>query len=342
MNIRVWWAGAAMLALSPLSAAVAQAAEVKAIASFTILADVVSEVGGDRVEVSSLIGPNGDPHAYEPTPNDVRRIRDADVVFMSGLGLEGWMDRLIATSGFKADPVVVSENIHARGMGDEGHGHGGGDPDNAHGHDQDDDGHGHDGEEHGHDEAHDHGHDDGHHHDGVDPHVWNSPANVEVWVDSIVAALSKADPDGAEEYRANGDAYKQELESLDDYAREQIDAVPEGKRRILTSHDAFGYFGDRYGVTFLSPLGVTTDSEASARDVARLITQMKEERIGSYFFENSSDPRLVEQIANAVGARPGGELYVGALSEPDGPAATYADLFRFNVDQMVSAMKTND
>lgn len=337
MKIRVWWAGAAMLALSPLSAAVAQAADIKAVATFTVLADVVSEVGGDRVEVSSLIGPNGDPHAYEPTPNDVRRVRDADVVFMSGLGLEGWMDRLIATSGFKGKPVVVSEHIHTREMEEEGH---------EHGHDENHDDEGHD---HGHD-ADDHGHDDHegdagghhHHHDGPDPHVWNSPANVEVWVDNIVAALSKADPAGAEEYRANGDAYKQELESLDEYAKTQIEAIPEDRRKILTSHDAFGYFGDRYGVTFLAPLGMTTDSEASAKDVAGLITQMKEEHIKSYFFENSNDPRLVEQIANAAGAQPGGELYVESLSKADGPAATYADMFRFNVDQMVSAMKQND
>ncbi|MFC0336854.1 zinc/manganese transport system substrate-binding protein [Kushneria avicenniae] len=328
MKIRVWWAGAAMLALSPLSAAVAQAADVKAVATFTVLADVVSEVGGDRVEVSSLIGPNGDPHAYEPTPNDVRRVRDADVVFMSGLGLEGWMDRLIATSGFKGQPVVVSEHIHTREMEEEDH---------DHGHDADDHDHG--------DHDHDHDHDDGghhHHHDGPDPHVWNSPANVEVWVDNIVAALSKADPAGADEYRANGDAYKQELESLDEYARTQIEAIPEDRRKILTSHDAFGYFGDRYGVTFLAPLGMTTDSEASAKDVAGLITQMKEEHIKSYFFENSNDPRLVEQIASAAGAQPGGELYVESLSKPDGPAATYADMFRFNVDQMVKAMKQND
>ncbi len=339
MNVRVWWAGAAMLALSPLSAAVAQAAEVKAVASFTVLADVVSEVGGDRVEVTSLIGTNGDPHAYEPSPSDVRRVREADVVFMSGLGLEGWMGRLIDASGFKDRPVVVSENIHTREMGEESHEHGHG-HDESHGHEA---AHGH-GE--GHDDAHGHddeGHGDGHHHhDGPDPHVWNSPANVEVWVDNIVTALSRADPAGSETYRANGEAYKQELESLDDYARAQFDAIPEDRRKVLTSHDAFGYLGDRYHVTFLSPLGMTTDSEASARDVANLITQMKEEHIGSYFFENSNDPRLVEQIANAAGAEPGGELYVEALSDADGPAATYADMFRFNVDQMVKAMKQND
>ncbi|REC95333.1 metal ABC transporter solute-binding protein, Zn/Mn family [Kushneria indalinina] len=336
MNVRVWWAGAAMLALSPLSAAVAQAAEVRAVASFTLLADVVSEVGGDRVEVSSLIGPNGDPHAYEPTPNDVRRVRDADVVFMSGLGLEGWMGRLIEASGFKGSPVVVSDNIHTREMGEDEHGHG---HDGGDGH----------GDEHGHDDAHGHdddahAHDGGHHHahDGPDPHVWNDPSNVEVWVDNIVSALSKVDPAGADAYRANGDAYKQELASLDDYARAQFEAIPEDRRRILTSHDAFGYLGDRYGVTFLSPLGTTTDSEASARDVAGLITQMREEHIGSYFLENTNDPRLVEQIARATDARPGGTLYVGALSDADGPAPTYVDMFRFNVDQLAAAMQQND
>lgn len=337
MKIRVWWAGAALLALSPLSAAVAQAADIKAVASFTVLADVVSEVGGDRVEVSSLIGTNGDPHAYEPTPNDVRRVRDADVVFMSGLGLEGWMDRLITTSGFKGKPVVVSRDIHTREMDESSHEH---DEGHEEGHDGEDHDHGHDADDHDDHEEGDGGHH--HHHGGPDPHVWNSPANVEVWVDNIVAALSKADPAGAEEYRANGDAYKQELESLDKYARTQIEAIPEARRKILTSHDAFGYFGDRYHVTFLSPLGMTTDSEASAKDVAGLITQMKGEHIKSYFFENSNDPRLVEQIANAAGAEPGGELYVEALSKDDGPASTYADMFRFNVDQMVRAMKQSD
>lgn len=320
-----------MLALSPLSAAVAQAAEVKAVASFTVLADVVSEVGGDRVEVSSLIGPNGDPHAYEPTPNDVRRVRDADVVFMSGLGLEGWMGRLIEASGFEGSPVVVSDNIHTREMGESSHEH-------DHGHDEGHDDHRHEG--HDHDDG--HGDGDGHHHDGPDPHVWNSPVNVEVWVDNIVTALSKADPAGSDEYRANGEAYKQELESLDDYASTQFGTIPEDKRKILTSHDAFGYLGDRYHVTFLAPLGMTTDSEASAKDVAGLITQMKGEHIKSYFFENSNDPRLVEQIANAAGAEPGGELYVEALSKDDGPASTYVEMFRFNVDQMVKAMKQND
>lgn len=313
MSIRVWWAGA-LLALSPLSAAVAHAAEVNAVASFTVLADVVEEVGGDRVAVTSLIGPNGDPHAYEPTPDDVRQVRQADVVFMSGLGLEGWMGRLIEASGYQGQPVVVSDGIHTREMGEDAH-------------------------EHGHDDA------DGDHaggsHDGADPHVWNSPTNIEVWVDNIVTSLSNADPAGADVYRANGDAYKQELASLDQYAREQIDALPEHQRKVLTSHDAFGYFADRYGVTFLSPLGMTTDSEASAKDVASMIRQMRDEHIRSYFFENSNDPRLVEQIARATDAQPGGELYVESLSEVDGDAPTYADMFRFNVDQLVQAMKKN-
>ena len=173
----------------------------------------------------------------------------------------------------------------------------------------------------------------------TDPHVWNNPANVEVWVKNIEAALAKADPEDAADFEANAERYTKTLQDLDAYARAAFAKVAPGERKILTSHDAFGYFGDAYGVTFLSPVGISTESEASARDVAKLIDQIKAERVKVYFFENSNDPRLVEQIARATGAKPGGELYVEALSDKDGPASTYVDMFRHNVDQLASAMK---
>ncbi|MFJ4142504.1 metal ABC transporter substrate-binding protein [Pseudomonas sp. NPDC089734] len=279
-----------------MCASLAQAKPLEAVASFTVLADMVSNVGGDRVHVTSLIGPNGDPHVYEPTPRDAQALKQADLVFVSGLHLEGWMDRLIKASGYKGQPVVLSNGIKTRSMEEDGQ-------------------------------------------RIIDPHAWNSAANGVIYVRNIMAALKKADPEGASVYEVNGQRYIVQLQQLDIYARDQIQSVPEAQRKILTSHDAFGYFGDAYGVTFLSPLGFSTESEASAADVAKLIRQIKDEHVSAYFFENSGDPRLVKQIADASGAQPGGELYVESLSPLEGPAASYAQMFRYNVDRMTAAMK---
>lgn len=288
---------AAVFALSSM-AGLAQAKPIEAVASFTVLADMVQNVGGDHVHVTSLIGPNGDPHAYEPTPNDAQALKWADLVFVSGLHLEGWLDRLIKASGYQGQPVVLSNGIKTRSMEEDGK-------------------------------------------RITDPHAWNSAANGVVYVRNIISALQKADPANASDYQAKGDQYIQQLEQLDAYARAQVQAIPSDKRKVLTSHDAFGYFGDAYGVTFLSPLGFSTETEASAADVGKLIKQIKQEHVSTYFFENSSDPRLVKQIADASGARPGGELYVESLSPADGPAPTYAQMFRYNVDKLTAAMKGN-
>lgn len=288
---------AAVFALSSM-AGLAQAKPIEAVASFTVLADMVQNVGGDHVHVTSLIGPNGDPHAYEPTPNDAQALKRADLVFVSGLHLEGWLDRLIKASGYQGQPVVLSNGIKTRSMEEDGK-------------------------------------------RITDPHAWNSAANGVVYVRNIISALQKADPANASDYQAKGDQYIQQLEQLDAYARAQVQAIPSDKRKVLTSHDAFGYFGDAYGVTFLSPLGFSTETEASAADVGKLIKQIKQEHVSTYFFENSSDPRLVKQIADASGAQPGGELYVESLSPADGPASTYAQMFRYNVDKLTAAMKGN-
>ena len=285
----------AAFALSGFSV-LAQASPLEAVASFTVIADMVQKVGGERVHVTSLIGPNGDPHVYEPTPADAQALKKADVAFVSGLHLEGWMDRLIKASGYKGEPVVLSTGIKTRSMEEDGQ-------------------------------------------RITDPHAWNSAANAQIYVRNIVAALQKVDPQGANVYQANGERYSAQLKALDSYARAQIQNIPASQRKVLTSHDAFGYFGDAYGVTFLSPLGFSTESEASAADVGKLIRQIKAEHVSAYFFENSGDPRLVKQIADASGAKPGGELYVEALSRADGPAGSYVQMFRYNVDAMVKAMR---
>lgn len=279
-------------------ASLANAKPIEAVASFTVIADMVHNVGGERVHVTSLIGPNGDPHVYEPTPNDAQSLKNADIVFVSGLHLEGWLDRLIAASGYSRAPIVLSTGITTRSMEEDGE-------------------------------------------RITDPHAWNSAANGVVYVRNIVSALSQADPADSSEYQTNGERYIAELQKLDSYARTQVQTIPKAQRKVLTSHDAFGYFGDAYGVTFLAPLGFSTETEASAADIAKLIRQIKAEHVSAYFFESSGDPRLVKQIANASGAQPGGELYVESLSPTDGPANTYAKMFRYNVDKLVTAMKNS-
>jgi len=282
-------------ALVAFSTTSASAATLKVVASFTVLADVVRQVGGDRVTVTSLVGPNGDPHEFEPSPSDAKNLNAAQVAFVSGEGLEGWMDRLITASGYKGKPVVVSEGIKLRTMDEDGQ-------------------------------------------TVTDPHVWNSPVNVKVWVANIEQALAKAAPADATAFKTNAETYLKKLDALDAYAHSKLETIAAAHRKVLTSHDAFGYFGREYGVQFLAPIGISTESEASAADVAKLIEQIKAEHVKTYFFENSNDPRLVRQIARATGAEPGGELYVESLSDAKGPASTYEKMFRYNVDQLVAAM----
>jgi zinc/manganese transport system substrate-binding protein len=286
---------AALPTLMAISAMPASAETLKVVASFTVLADVVKQVGGDHVDVKSLVGPNGDPHEFEPSPTDAKNLNAAKVTFVSGEGLEGWMDRLITASGYKGKPVVASEGVNTRTMEEDGK-------------------------------------------TVTDPHVWNSPVNVKVWVANIEKALSEADPADAAAFKANAQTYTRKLDEMDAYAKSKFEKIPEDHRKVLTSHDAFGYFGREYNVSFLSPLGVSTETEASAAEVAKLIEQIKSEHVKTYFFENSNDPRLVNQVAKATGAEPGGELYVESLSDAKGPAPTYEKMFRYNVDQLAAAM----
>lgn len=283
---------AAALLASPL----AQAKTVEAVASFSILGDIVKQVGGEHVKVSTLVGPDGDPHSFEPSPQDSKQLAQADVVFVSGLGLEGWIDRLVKASGYQGEVITASKGIASRSMQEEGK-------------------------------------------QVTDPHAWNSMKNGAQYASNVMNALIAADPEDAAYFRQRGDAYIQQLQQLDGWAKAQFAAVPQQKRKVLTSHDAFGYFGQRYGVTFLAPVGFSTEAEASASDVASLITQLKQEHIKTYFMENQTDPRLVKQIASATGAKPGGELYPEALSTASGPAPTYEAAFKHNVDVMLKSMR---
>jgi zinc/manganese transport system substrate-binding protein len=267
------------------------------VATFSILGDLVKNVGGDRVEVSTLVGPNGDVHVYLPTPGDARKLAAAKVVFVNGLGLEGWVTRLISASSTKASIVIASEGIKPRKMKNE--------------------------------------HDTG---DVSDPHAWQSVANAKIYVANIRDGLIALDPAGKASYDANATAYLGKLDELETQVAVAIAKIPVDRRKIITTHDAFGYFSDAYGMTFIAPEGVSTDAEPSAKDLAKIITQIRLQKIPAVFMENITDPRLMEEIARETGATIGGTLYSDALSDPSGPAGTYIEMMRHNVSEFSKAL----
>lgn len=273
----------------------ASAHTINVVASFSILADVVKNIGGDHVNVKSLVPANGDPHDFEPSPDDAKAVKAAAVSFMSGEGLETWFARLSKAAGSQKQAVIVSDGIATQTFDEDGK-------------------------------------------TVTDPHVWNSASNVIVWVKNIEAALAKADPEDAKVFKANATRYNQQLEDLNRDIKARFNDIPIEKRTVLTSHDAFGYYGKAYDVSFLSPLGISTDTEASAANVASLIDQIKAQGIKVYFIENSNDPRLIKQIADATGAQPGGALYPESLSAQDGPASSYIALMRYNTNQIAAAI----
>jgi zinc/manganese transport system substrate-binding protein len=287
----------AFLAVFAGSAASAQD-KVKVVATFSILRDLTQNVGGERVEVTTLVGANGDAHVYSPTPADARKLGGARLVVVNGLGFEGWLARLIKTSGSKAPTVVASNGIKARRTTGDQHGHS---------------------------------------HAASDPHAWQSVANVKIYVANIRDALSKADPAGKATYEANAKAYLGKLDALERELRETVAKIPADGRRIITTHDAFGYFSDAYGIAFI-PAGISTESAPSAGEVAKIIAQVRKQKIPAVFLENITDPRLMQQIARETGAKIGGTLYSDALSEPDGPAPTYIDMMRNNIRELSKAL----
>ena len=289
---------AAMLAATPALAQDKVKDRIKVVASFSILGDLVKNVGGDRIELATLVGPNGDAHVFSPTPADAKTLGAAKVVFVNGLGLEGWMTRLVKASGTKAPTIVASLGIRPRQMEDEDH------PGKA----------------------------------VTDPHAWQSIANAKIYVANIREALSKVDPAGKSAYASNANAYLAKLDALEKEVRAAIAKIPADHRKIITTHDAFGYFGAAYGMAFIAPEGISTDAEPSAKDVAKIIAQIRKQKIPAVFMENIADPRMMQQIAKESGAKIGGTLYSDALSKPDGPAGSYLDMMRNNVRELSKAL----
>jgi len=291
--MRCFQLGLTCLALA-MSAAPLRAQDrlpLKVVASFSILDDFVKNVGGERVDVTSLVGPDGDVHVYAPAPADARKIADARLLVINGLGLEGWLPRLLQASGGKAAIVTATRGIAPLKSGSD-----------------------------------------------ADPHAWQSVANAKKYVTNIRDALAAADPEDAEVFRRQAEAYLAKLDALDREVRAAVEKIPESRRKVISTHDAFGYFAAAYGIRFIAPLGVSTESEASARDIAAIITQLKTEQIPAVFLENISDPRLIRRISAETGARVGGTLFSDSLTGEKGDAPTYIDMVRHNIKALTSAL----
>ncbi len=285
------------------------------VASFSILGDMVRQVAGERVELRTIAGPNVDAHSFQPRPSDAEAVRGAALVVRNGLGFDGWMDRMVRAAGYRGPVGTATEGIEPRSMPAHSHGHShGGGAERRQGHSV-----------------------------GPrlvpDPHAWQDLRHGSRYVRNIAAALASADPGGAAEYEAAAGRTAARLTELDGWVRAQLASVPEARRKVVTSHDAFGYFGAAYGVSFVAPQGVSTEAEPSAAAVASLIRQVRAEGITAVFMENMGNPATLERLAREAGVRVRGRLYADALSPPDGPAPTYEAMFRHNVALLVPAMR---
>ena len=288
------------LVAGPLRAA----APFDVVVSFSILGDLVRAVGGERVRVTALVGPDEDAHAYQARPSDARLIGAARLVVVNGLGFDAWTERLARSAGYRGTVLVASDGLKPLA---EHHAHGA-------------------------------GHGDGHDHADIDPHAWQDMANTRRYVANIAAALATVDPEGAPAYRDNAARYTAQLEALDGEIRSALASVPQARRKVVSSHDAFAYFGRAYGVRFVAAAGVSNESEPSAAGLAQLIRQLRREKVAAVFVENVNDPRLIERIRKESGARLGGTLYSDALSAADGPAATYLAMMRNNLKALMDAL----
>ncbi|RRI01328.1 metal ABC transporter substrate-binding protein [Mesorhizobium tamadayense] len=297
-----------VITLSAFATSSAFAAPIKVVASFTIVADFAKNVGGDRVDITTIVGPDGDAHVYEPSPADAVAMAGADVVLVNGLHFEGFLQRLVDASATKASIVTLTKGVTPIDFKPEF-----ADADAAEGADT----------------------------GGktvTDPHAFQSIANAKIYVKNIADAFCTADSEGCDSYKANAAAYTTKLDALEGEVKAAIESIPPEKRVVITSHDAFGYFEHAYGLTFLAPQGISTESEPSAADVAKLVEQVKQDKAAAIFVENITNPRLIEQIAGETGIKVGGTLYSDALSQPDGPAATYIDMMHNNITQIKGAI----
>jgi zinc/manganese transport system substrate-binding protein len=286
------------LHLWPIALALAIAAvplhaddRLKVVASFSILGDLVRNVGGDRVDVTTLVGTNGDVHVFAPAPVDAKKVAGASLMVINGLGLEGWLPRLLQASASKAKVVIATKGIVPLKVGSE-----------------------------------------------LDPHAWQSVDDAKIYVKNIRDALLKADPADADRFRRNATQYLARLDALDHEVRLAIAHIPPERRKVISTHDAFGYFARDYGIEFIAPLGVSTDTEPSARDIAAIITQIKKDKIPAVFLENVTNNRLMRRISEETGVKVGGTLYSDSLTGEKGAAPTYIALVKANIKALTKAL----
>lgn len=336
LNVITYGLLASAISLSAAKAEGADQPKLNVVATFSILGDLAKQIAGDRIELTTLVGPGGDVHVYEPRPSDAAALKKADLILVNGLHMEGFIDRLVEASGTKAKLIVASKGADILKSDHDHHAHEDEDKADADKHEE-----AHDHEKH---EAHQDGEpeaahaDHTHEHGPEDPHAWQSVPNAEIYVKNITQGLCEADQAGCTTYQANQARYEESLKALDQGIRTEIAAIPAEKRTIISSHDAFGYFAHEYGIKFLAAHGASTDAEPSAADIANLIRQARDEKASAIFVESISNPKLVEQIASETGMVVGGQLYSDALSEPDGPAATYEQMMRHNVKTITQAI----
>lgn len=282
------------------------------VATYSILGDLVTKVGGEHLQVITLVGPNGDAHTFEPTPADSVALTQAALIFENGLAFEPWLDELYSASGATAQRVVVSEGIELLASSEEEE-------------------HDHTGEAE-HDET----------HGEFDPHIWHSVRNAMQMVENIRGALVAADPDHADAYAANAERYLAELTELQEWVQEQVATLPAERRKLVTSHDTFGYFAAAYGFEIIGTAVGAASTEAadpSARELAELVERVKAEAIPAIFAENVANPQLIEQIAEETGAVVGAPLYTDALGAAGSDGDSYIKLMRYNVEKIVSALQ---
>ncbi|MEL7559069.1 metal ABC transporter substrate-binding protein [Stutzerimonas chloritidismutans] len=265
------------------------------VTSFSILADLVQHVGGDRIQVTNLVDADADAHVYDPSPDDAKALLRADLIVANGLGFEPWLESLLASSEPAGKRINASAGVVPLMLEEDGE-------------------------------------------QVPDPHAWQSLTNVEIYVRNITKAFVQLDPDHREGYEARRDAYLGRLHALLKRADAQIASLPASQRKVVTSHDAFGYLGQAWQLAFIAPQGLSTHDEPSAAEVAGLIRQLRREGVRAVFVENIRDPRLIEQIAEEAGATVGGTLYSDALAS-EGPASTYLGMFEHNLDTLMAALK---
>lgn len=285
------------------SSAKTQVSAVKVLAVETFLADIAQNVAGDRLHVDSLIPIGVDPHAFEPAPRDVAKIAESQVLIINGAGFEKWLEETIQNAGGDYLMIEASAGLSPReALQDE--------------------------------EKRLHQHE-------IDPHFWLNPLNAIRYVENIRDGLIQADPGGATVYTRNAEAYMTELKDLDAWIEQQISRIPVERRLIVTNHESFGYFADRYGFKVIGTIipSVSAGASPSARQMAQLVDHIRQAGVPAIFLETGSNPQLAEQIAQETGVRVIGELYTHSLSEPDGKAPTYLDMMKYNVRTIVEALK---